>query len=892
MRFLSSLRSVLSTWLHRSRMEAELDEELRLHISERADDLARSGLTRAEAERRARLEFGGHQRFKEECREAAGTHLLETVVQDLRFGLRLLRQSPGFTAVAILTLALGIGANTAIFSVVDAALLRPLPYRQPDRLITIGEARFEQESAKLTDTQFWVASYPDYLDWQRGSKTFQSLAGFTGDGFTLRGLGEPETVIAAQVTTNFFSTLGVAPFLGRDFAAGEDVATGPNVAILSYGFWQSRFKADREIIGHSIRLDANSVTVVGVLPLEFEFAPRGNAQLWVPMHLSKGMVARRNLRWMRVIGRLAPGATPSDARKEMDVLTAQLAQEYPQHNAAVRAIVVPLRDRIVGSVQRLLLVLFAAVGFVLLIACANVASLLMARAIHRRREFAIRAALGASRGRMASQLLAESLMLAAGGAALGLFVARAGTEALIGAIPNALLDSMPFLRDARADPVVLAFLCACAIFTGLAFGLVPAFEASHSNASAALKEESRTSAGTIRTRFRDVLVIAEIGFSVVLLIGAGLMVKSLASLLDRNPGFNTRNLLTFAVFLPAESYPKDPDAIRFDREFTDRVSGLPGVVGIASNSVVPLTGSGNSIRFLVEGQPAAPGQENESNIRDVSAGYFSMMGIPLMAGRAFNAADDSASALKHVIVNQAWAKRYLGGENPVGRRIKFTYSPTQPFREIVGVVGDNADAGLDGGEEPIVFCPFLQDTNSFINYIVRTAGDPSGGINAVRAALRETDSQLILIQPVTMEQIIARSPSVFMRRYPSFLIGAFAGLALVLATVGLYGLVSYSVSQRTREVGLRVALGAQRRDIMRLILGHGVRLALIGVGVGVLSALALTRLMSSLLFGVSPADPTTFAAVAVLLMAVSAAACFIPARRALRTDPAVILRYE
>jgi len=863
-----------------------MDEEFRSHLQHRTNELERSGLDRAEAERRARTEFGGYQRFKEECRESMGTHFLETLTKDLGFGLRMLRKSPAFTAVAALTLALGIGANTAIFSVVYAALLRPLPYAEPNRLITLAQARTQ------ADLQFWNASYPDFLDWARQSKTFQSLCAFNPDGFTLRGVGEPQTVPAVQATTNFFSTLGVKPFLGRDFAAGEDVTSGPNVALISYDFWKGKLGGDPHIVGRSIRLDARSVAIIGVLPREFEFAPRGNALIWVPLHVGGDLLTRRNLRWIRVLGRLAPGATAEQARTEMNVINTNLAAAFPEQNNAIRIVMIPLRDRIVGQVQPLLLVLFGAVGFVLLIACANVANLLMVRATGRRREFAIRAALGAGRGRLISQLLAESLMLAAAGAGLGFLFARWGTALLIDAIPQAQIVSMPFLRDAHANPVVLAFLCTVALLTGIAFGLAPALEFSPRGAGETLKEESRASVSATRRRLRHTLVVIEIAFSLVLLVGAGLMLQSLAALLKRNPGFDGRNLLTFAVFLSPESYPKDPDAIRFDRQFSDRLRSLPGVLGVASNSVVPLTGGGNTIRFLIEGQPRATGQEDESSIRDISPSYFSMMRIPLVAGRFFNDSDDSATGPRHVIVNQAWVEQYLHGENPIGKRIRFTYSPKQTYREIVGEVGNIADAGLDSKEEPSLFLPFLQDPDTFINYLVRIPGDPAAAIGTVRAALREADPQLVLIQPITMDQIIAQSPSVFLRRYPSYLIGSFAALALVLAMVGLYGLVSYSVSQRARELGIRIALGARRRDVMSLVLGEGLRLALIGVAIGVMAALALTQLMRSLLFGVNAVDPVTFAAVAVLLALVAAVACYLPARRALRTDPMVALRYE
>jgi predicted permease len=890
-------------WLHKTRLrlkaifqrralDRDLEEEVAFHLAMREEKIRRDGVVPEESRYAARRQFGNTTSLKDRSRDMWTFPSAENILRDVRYGFRMLVKNPGFTCIAILTLALGIGANTAIFSFVYAALIRPLPYSQSSQLMTLGSYRPQQSTPDPLDSQNWVVSYPDYVDWARQSKTFQSLAGFAGDGFIYRGNGEPQLINATQSTTNFFSTLGVTPFLGRDFAPGEDVPSGPKVAILSYGFWITQFGGDRNILGRSMQLDENSVTIIGVLPRNFEFAPQGNAQLWVPMHLGEDFTTRRNMRGMPVIGRLAVGVTPSQAQSEMNSINASLAALYPEANGSVQIVMVPLRDRIIGRVQLLLLVLFGAVGFVLLIACANVANLLMVRAASRRREFAIRTALGAGRIRLISQLLSESLMLSAAGAALGLLFARWGIYLLVAAIPQSLLDSTPFFRDAHANPVVLAFLCGVAILTGVAFGLSPALQISQDHAGDVLKEESRSSASGTRVRLRNVLVVAEIAFSLVLLVGAGLMVKSLSALLHRNPGFDPRNVLTFAVNLPSTSYPKDPDAIRFDQRFTERAAVVPGIIGIASNSVIPLTGDGSTIRFLREGETIAAGQESECDIRDITPNYFSVMKIPLVSGRFFNESDETADGPKHVIVNQNFADRFLHGENPLGKRIRFTFSDKQPYREIVGVIGDIAGPGLDSPPQPAIFGPFIQGPNSFITYLARTSGDPANAIASLRTTLRDVDPQLVLIQPQTMQQIIDQSPSVFLRRYPSYLIGGFAALALLLAMIGLYGLVSYSVAQRTRELGVRIALGAAPSDVLRLVLGEGSRLAFIGIAIGLLAAFALTGLMRSLLFGVSPADPLTFVGMATLFVGVALTACYIPARRATRVDPIMALRYE
>ncbi len=870
--------------------DRELDDELRDHLERKTEEYVARGMTQEEAHRRARIDLGGIEQTKEKCRDARRMNWIQDLIQDLRYALRVLRKAPGFTAVAVLTLALGIGANTAIFSVLYAALLRPLPYAHANRLVTLNEAR------SVVQDPYWESSYPNYQDWAKQSKTFESMAAFTFDGFVFRSSSGSQLVPGGQATTNFFSTLGVTPMLGHDFSAAEDIAANePKVALLTYGFWQEQFGGDPNIVGRSIQLDNTSVTIIGVLPRNFEFAPLGNTQIWVPLHLGVDLAnraERRSFRWLRVIGRLAPGVTAVQARAEMDGISARLAAAYPQANADLHIHMVPLRERIVGQVQPVLLILFGAVGFVLLIACANVANLTMVRAAGRGREFAIRAALGASFSRLVSQLLTESLILAIAGGALGLLVAHWGTSLLVAAIPQQLLYSMPFLRDTQLNAVILAFLCGLAVLTGILFGLAPALQLSRERVGEALKEETRVAAGGSHTHFRDALVVIEIAFSLVLLAGAGLAVESLSALLHRNPGFETHNLLTFAVNLPDASYPKDADYIRFDTAFTSRLRGQPGIISVGNTNMIPLTGGGGGAPFVIQGEPVEVGKEMRSAIRTVSADYFSTLKAPLIEGRYFNDEADSATSPKHAIVNQAWVRAYLHGQDPIGKSFRFTVPATQPYREIVGVVGNITEAQLDSGDTPAIYRPFDQAASSYMNYVVRSAANPAIVLGEVRDALTKTDPQLFLTVPLTMEQIIQQSPSVFMRRYPSYLIGSFALLALVLASIGLYGLISYSVSQRTREIGIRVALGAQQGNVMRLVLGQGARLTAIGLVVGIATALGLTQLMGSILYGVRATDPLTFIFVAVLLALVALAACYIPARRAMRVDPMVALRYE
>ncbi len=808
----------------------------------------------------------------------------------------MLRKSPGFTAVAVITLALAIGANTAIFSVLYPALLRPLPYKQPDRLVTLGENRPQLPCCSYT------SSYPDYLDWQRSAKSFESLAGFADDSFVLTGDGDPKTIYSAMVTPNFFSTLGVKPMLGRDFVAGEDrlANSGPAVAILSYSLWRSDFAADPHVIGRTIHLDNKPVTVVGVLPRDFEFAPEGTALLWAPLYTTAYTAGARNLRWLNVIGRLAPGVTADHARAEMQGISAQLAQEYSRQDASIFVTVASLRDEIVGNIRPLLLILFGAVCFVLLIACANVANLLMTRSIDRRREFAVRAALGAGRFHLLAQLLTESLLLSTMGAVLGVLGAVVGVRLLVGAIPEAQLQAMPYLADAGINLPVLGFVCVVTVVTAVLFGVGPGFAVPQTPLSEVLKDESRGGTSGAQARLRNFVVIGEIAISMVLLIGGGLMLQSLRKLLKQDPGFDAQHLLTFGVNLPGASYPRgkdwpfaNPNGLRFEHEFVERLRSIPGVLGVSAVSGLPATEHRSRNRFVVEGRSTSVGQEEASITRRVGSDYFAVMKIPLLAGRAFTTSD-SEDAPPVAIVNQAWVRRYAGDRNPIGQRVRLTFSSSEPFRQIVGVVGDVAEDNLAVPPPPVMYFPLEQDSGFtiFLGYVVRSRQDTAGLVSSVRAVLRGLDPQLALVDPRSMEQIINQSPDVFLRRYPFYLIGSFATLALVLAMIGLYGLISYSVLRRTREIGIRLALGAQREDILRLILRQGVIATMVGVGIGLVAGLASVRVLASLLYGINASDWIIFAAVAVFLAAIAITASYVPARRATQVDPMVALRNE
>jgi len=812
---------------------------------------------------------------------------MRSVLRDLGYAFRMLAKNPGFSAVAVLTLALGIGANTAIFSFVNAALLKPLPYTSPERLYVLGEPRRQQ--MEFVDMP---VSYPDFQDWRQQAKTFESFAGYTPYSMTVSGNGAPENLDVARVTPDFFSTLGVSPVQGRDFHAEDDQGEGLRVVILAYDFWKSHYSGSAAVIGEAIRLDGAAYNIIGVLPKNFEFAPAGSPQLWLPLHATGDMAARRGLRWLHVVGRTRSGISFSQALAEMQTVNASLAAAHPIENGSVQIAMRSLRESITGRIRPLLLVLFGAVGFVLMIACANVAHLSLARATTRKKEIAVRVALGASRYQIVRQLLTESLLLSALGGALGLLWAVWGIRALISFVPERTRLEMPYLNSVHADMTTLSFLLVIIVLTGVAFGIVPALQVSKSACADALREESRTSAGTGGGWLRDGLVVAELSVSIVLLTGAGLMVRSLSSLLHQNPGFDRTNLLTFVVSLPESSYKDDPAIRQFAKRLSDALQQLPGVHESAVISKLPVTGTGNTIRFVIEGQPKPKGGEDEGNIRDVSEDYFSVMRIPVLKGRTYEARDADPSAPQRIVVNQAFAERYLPNQDPIGKRIRFTFSDQQPYQEIMGVVANESTEGLDASMQPIMYCSFERGPDSAFYAVMRTPGDPQKMISSTGQALRGVDPEVPMIAPRSMESVISDSYAVFLRRFPSRLITAFAGLALSLSIIGLYGQIAFSVAQRTREIGVRMALGADSRDVLRLIVGKGLLLTLAGVVVGIAAALAITRLLAALLFGVTPNDPATLVGVAILLAIVSIAASLVPAFHATRVDPMVALRYE
>lgn len=807
---------------------------------------------------------------------------MDSVLKDLRFAFRNMLKRPGFVAVAVITLALGIGGSTAIFTVVDAALLRGLPYKSPDRLYHLWEKTPKEEFSKRE------MSYPDYQDYQQNN-VLEGLAAYTGGRVILSGDGEPEFVGGPRVSANFFSVLGVDPIIGRTFQAGEDQPNGPKVTVLDYGLWQKRFGGDPNVIGRAIAINGESYTIIGVLPSSFHFALRPN-DLWLAYQPTQSQQTRRFMHGTKLIGRLKPGVDASQAQSELNVIAGRIEQEYNDSHAGTTMRLVPLQEEVIGNVRPILIVLLAAVGFVLLIACANVASLLLTRSLARQKEVAIRSALGASRWRVIRQLLTESILLSLFGGAAGLLIAHFGVPALVSALPQSQLDAMPFLKTLSLDGGILAFSFALSLLTGLVFGLAPALQSSRLDLNEVLKEGGRTMASGASQRLRSAMVVTEIALAVVLLVGAGLMMKSLLRLLQTNIGFKTDNLLTVMFVLPPTRYTQDSQLINTSQQLQERVQALPGVTNTGTVDILPVN-AGNTTRFYIDGDPIpAPGKEIEANLRIVSDNYFSTLGVPLLGGRMF---DDRDAPDKPgvVIIGKTIADRLFPGRDPVGRKLKYP-SINSPGDTIVGVVGDVKITGLDEAIRPVLYYPFRQSTSPFMSLVVRTSADPTTLAASIRREIHNLEPDTAILGINSMDQMIAQTPASFMRRFPALLISIFAIVALLLASIGIYGVVSYSVSQQTHHIGVRMALGASPADILRMILREGIVLAIAGVGIGLVAAFGLMRLLRTLLFEVSANDAATFALVAGTLFVVALLACYLPARRATKVDPLVALRYE
>lgn len=827
--------------------------------------------------------------------------------QDLRYAIRSMRKRPGFTLIAVMTLALGIGGSTAIFTVVDAGLLRGLPYKSSESLYHIWEVTPQKGFGQR---EF---SYPDYQDYQQ-NQAFE-IAAYTGGGGIMSGRGEPERVFAPSASANFFSLLGVEPFLGRTFQPGEDKQGAPRVTMLTYGLWQRRFGGDPNIVGQNLTLNGQSYTVVGVLPASFQFALR-NADLWQPYQPTDAQLSRRFMHGTNLIGRLKSDVSPAQAQSELSVIAKRIEQEHNDSHAGTSVKLVPLQEQFVGQVRPILLVLLAAVGFVLLIACANVASLLLTRSLSRQKEVAIRAALGANRWRVVRQLLTESILLSLVGGTVGLLIAYWGVDALVATLPDSQLNALPFLKSLRLDSNILAFSFGLSLLTGLVFGLAPAIQSSRPDLNEVLKEGGRTTAGGAKHRLRSVLVTTEIALAVVLLVGAGLMMKSLLKLLQSDVGFNPQNVLTMTVAVPPTKYDNATKQIAFYDRLKERVESLPGVSGSGTVSVLPLQG-GNTTRFYVDGDPVPPpGQEIEANMRIVNETYFQSLGVPLISGRMFDDRDQAtappvnaqganaqgtqaatqaniqaANVPGAVIIGKTLADLVFAGRDPVGRKLAYTSASGTPD-VIVGVVGDVKIGGLDEALKPVLYYPFRRFPGVSTNLVVRTNGDPTALAAAIRNETRGLEPEVAIFNVRPMEQVIGESPAAFMRRFPAILIGIFAGVALLLASIGIYGVVSYSVSQQTHYIGVRMALGAQASDILKMVLRQGLTLTFAGMAFGVITALGLMRLLRSLLFEVQPTDAMTFAIVLSTLFVVALLACYIPARRATKVDPLIALRYE
>jgi putative ABC transport system permease protein len=873
---------------NKSRVRQEVDEEIQTHLDARIAQLERQGLSPAAAREEALRLFGDLEETKKVCldsdwrreRHVRRKEYYGEMKRDIIHALRQLRRRPGFALVAILTLGVGIGANTAVFSAADHVLLRPLPYADIDRVVTLWETE------RGTTTDHKEVSPGNMLDWRERSSSFEHLAVAEPYGFDITGDGPPTPLHAWLISEGFFEALGVEPILGRNFVAEEFQPNSGFVVLLSYGLWQRHFGSNPSIVGQTIQIDHQAATVVGVLPPELEYPePR---DIWAPKWFRESELTDRYSDYMFAVGRLAPGVSVAGARADMDRIAAAMSEEFPRSNINTGVNVIPLEQQILGDVRPALLVLLAAVGLLLLIACANVATLLLARGAEREREFGLRAALGAGRARLVRQLVSESVLLAAAGGAVGLLLANVGVRALTALMP----PELPRVGTIAIDGRVLAFAVIITVLTALLFGLAPSMRFSQPDLRGALAAGGRSSTGgRQRTRLHRVLVVSEIALALILLVGAGLLVRSYMDLVDNDLGFATDNRATIQMFL----YDQNPTPIqRYQRaiEMEERLEATPGVANVAIISALPFHPHkiGADATLRIEGRPQpAPGEDRQVFTTVASPDLFRLMGIQLRSGREFTA-DDRADGLQVAIINESLRRRFFPNENPIGKQVTIGVMAAPVTREIVGVVADVRPTTLDSDPQPELFVPFAQSMTGAVTFVVETQRDAAALMPTLRNQVWQVDPNQTIYYAATVEELI--SDTLVERRFHLVLLAVFSAVALVLATIGIYGLISFSASRRTNEIGVRMALGAKNSDVVGMILRDGVRMSLAGVAFGIAGAFALTRFMGSMLYGVAPTDILTYGLIAALMLAVSAAAAYVPAQRAANGDPLAALREE
>jgi len=871
------LRSVL----RRGTVESEMEEELRFHSQRQLEKYLKAGMSGDSAQRQVRMDFGGLEQVKEECRDARGVSLLETLVQDLRYGWRTLLKSPGFAAAALFTLALGIGANTAIFSVVYGILLRPLPFWDASHLVLLNET-----TPRVGDVS---VSYPNFQDWRSQSHSFAEMAAVNPVKFNMAGSNQPENIGGLAVSPNFLPMMGVRPVMGRGFTPDEEKAGAARVVLLSYALWQSRFGADPSAMGQTIRLDSQTVTIVGVLPQDFRWVEK--CDVMEPMGVwathNDSATNRGDRGDGLVVGRLAAGVRMEQARAEMETLAAGLARAYPEANDQFGVNLRPLREAFSGDVRPAMLVLLGAAIFVLLVACANVANLFLMRGAVRAKEMALRIAIGASRRRIIRQILTESFLVALLGGVAGVCLAIAGIPAIARLIPPDTLAG----ASVGMNGAVLLFSAGLVVLSMFVSGLAPALHSTSGDLQSELKEGGKTTSAGARNRWRDLLATSEVALALILLVGAGLMMKSLYRLLAVDSGFRSEHVLKLEMDLRTAQYDKDPAVIAFWQQTLDRVRALPGVEWAALGTAIPLTGDHSRTDITVEGTVPKPGSFPHPDIHIVSPDYEKTLGIRLLRGRGFTHADQE-NVPQVAMVNATVAQRLFPGADPIGKRFMFGHPGTDPLKwvTIVGVVADTKMYGLANPGRLEVYLPFRQATSNEMALLVKSGQEPTALVSAIRGIVTSIDKEQPIFRIATMQEVV--NASVSTRRITLILLGLFSGLALVLAGIGIYGVISYSVAQREREIGIRMALGAQRADVLRLVLAQGGKISAAGIVIGSAASLGLTRLMAKLLYSVRAVDPATFAAVAVVLALITIVASYIPARRTLRVDPLIALRHE